>query len=1060
MIKSFFKNSLGLLAVTFLVVGSFFVATGNVFAAGLGVTEITAVKTFATADGTFANGWSWVFDVTVPEGEKILNMKFADWVSGSNIIPASGNMRFYSAQSSNAFDSDHAITINAAGEYSAEMNLNPSADLDSSRGGGQIEITIEAAVPNGSAGGSYSTSYGIKSSLDATAPTITLNGDNPQIIERTSSYVELGATALDNINGVVNAIPDDSSVDTYIAGTYTVTYTATDAATVPNTATATRTVNVVDTVNPVITISNYTTEPTNQDITVIATTNEGTLNAGSHTFTNNDSFDFVATDTVGNVTTQTVTISNIDKVVPTATVSYDVTAPTNGSVIATITPNETVVGNLTYTFISNGSYTFNFTDLAGNVGSVTATVLNIDKTAPTATVSYDVAAPTNGSVIATITPNETATVTNNGGALTYTFTANGSFTFDFIDTVGNVGSVTATVSNIDTVAPTATVGHDESAKTITYTFSEPVQLTNADGTIVPNTEYASSLAVYDSVLYLAHTTGQDEPARAVDISSAILSGDATSIVITYTGSLIKNANASYIVDAWGRKITDLVGNKMVQDAAQIFTVTGDTTFPTATVGHDESAKTITYTFSEPVQLTNADGTIVPNTEYASSLAVYDSVLYLAHTTGQDEPARAVDISSAILSGDATSIVITYTGSLIKNANASYIVDAWGRKITDLVGNKMVQDAAQIFTVTGDTDAPTLAIVGFTANSVSMNFNVDNYLLNTDGKASTNYFIQFASGSTASENLKNEIVELSLVPTDGQTSILQTYYSTNFPSAYEAYLKDAAAGNKPFAYIKTNGTEISLLDGAQKILADKEVNMIIPGNYPAGTYTVKGKIHDMVGNETNVTFILNVVPSFNGTESGNIITNTGVVSGTITGTYTVTISGQVTAYVENRASFSGTVSGDINGLITADINSNGIDTMSGMITGTGATGPVRIIGTFPQTGTDGDFIGEIITGSTPMLVSSMTIKGENNIDTVTEAGTLQMIAELSPFEAANKSVAWSVWTSDNIDRATINESGVLTGISAGSVTVIAKALDGSLQDATKAITIIASIPVQQ
>ena len=934
MIKSFFKNSLGLLAVTFLVVGSFFVATGNVFAAGLGVTEITAVKTFATADGTFANGWSWVFDVTVPEGEKILNMKFADWVSGSNIIPASGNMRFYSAQSSNAFDSDHAITINAAGEYSAEMNLNPSADLDSSRGGGQIEITIEAAVPNGSAGGSYSTSYGIKSSLDATAPTITLNGDNPQIIERTSSYVELGATALDNINGVVNAIPDDSSVDTYIAGTYTVTYTATDAATVPNTATATRTVNVVDTVNPVITISNYTTEPTNQDITVIATTNEGTLNAGSHTFTNNDSFDFVATDTVGNVTTQTVTISNIDKVVPTATVSYDVTAPTNGSVIATITPNETVVGNLTYTFISNGSYTFNFTDLAGNVGSVTATVLNIDKTAPTATVSYDVAAPTNGSVIATITPNETATVTNNGGALTYTFTANGSFTFDFIDTVGNVGSVTATVSNIDTVAPTATVGHDESAKTITYTFSEPVQLTNADGTIVPNTEYASSLAVYDSVLYLAHTTGQDEPARAVDISSAILSGDATSIVITYTGSLIKNANASYIVDAWGRKITDLVGNKMVQDAAQIFTVTGD------------------------------------------------------------------------------------------------------------------------------TDAPTLAIVGFTANSVSMNFNVDNYLLNTDGKASTNYFIQFASGSTASENLKNEIVELSLVPTDGQTSILQTYYSTNFPSAYEAYLKDAAAGNKPFAYIKTNGTEISLLDGAQKILADKEVNMIIPGNYPAGTYTVKGKIHDMVGNETNVTFILNVVPSFNGTESGNIITNTGVVSGTITGTYTVTISGQVTAYVENRASFSGTVSGDINGLITADINSNGIDTMSGMITGTGATGPVRIIGTFPQTGTDGDFIGEIITGSTPMLVSSMTIKGENNIDTVTEAGTLQMIAELSPFEAANKSVAWSVWTSDNIDRATINESGVLTGISAGSVTVIAKALDGSLQDATKAITIIASIPVQQ
>jgi hypothetical protein len=47
-------------------------------------------------------------------------------------------------------------------------------------------------------------------------------------------------------------------------------------------------------------------------LTVSATTNKGTLNASSHTFQNNGSFNFVATDAAGNVTTQTVTITNIN----------------------------------------------------------------------------------------------------------------------------------------------------------------------------------------------------------------------------------------------------------------------------------------------------------------------------------------------------------------------------------------------------------------------------------------------------------------------------------------------------------------------------------------------------------------------------------------------------------------------------------------------------------------------------------------------------------------------------------------------------------------------------
>ncbi|MBD0384053.1 S-layer homology domain-containing protein [Paenibacillus sp. WST5] len=150
---------------------------------------------------------------------------------------------------------------------------------------------------------------------------------------------------------------------------------------------------------------------------------------------------------------------NIDNVAPTATVNYSTTVPTNQNVVATITPSEAVTvtnngGSTSYTFTDNGSFTFEFVDVAGNVGSVTANVYNIDKIVPTATVSYNTTAPTNQHVVATITPSEAVTVTNNDGSISYTFTDNGSFTFEFMDAAGNKGAATVIVSNIDKIAPT------------------------------------------------------------------------------------------------------------------------------------------------------------------------------------------------------------------------------------------------------------------------------------------------------------------------------------------------------------------------------------------------------------------------------------------------------------------------------------------------------------------------------------------------------------------------------------------------------------------------------
>lgn len=78
---------------------------------------------------------------------------------------------------------------------------------------------------------------------DTTAPVITLNGDAAMTISLNSTYTEPGATATDDEDGEI--IPTVSGVvNEDLTGTYTLTYTATDAA--GNVAEETRTVTVVN----------------------------------------------------------------------------------------------------------------------------------------------------------------------------------------------------------------------------------------------------------------------------------------------------------------------------------------------------------------------------------------------------------------------------------------------------------------------------------------------------------------------------------------------------------------------------------------------------------------------------------------------------------------------------------------------------------------------------------------------------------------------------------------------------------------------------------------------
>ena len=197
-------------------------------------------------------------------------------------------------------------------------------------------------------------------------------------------------------------------------------------------------------------------------------------------------FQIWAADDCGNMSVP-VTVYftvNKDETAPTGSHSTNPSDWTNGNVTITVTATDSVSGvkrikkpdgnyvssaSTTYTVTANGTYTFVLEDNVGNTRNYTVTINNIDKTAPTGSLSHsptnwvntDVkihwsVADANSGVKQIKLPDGTIKTTATGD---YTVSQNGTYTFVVYDVAGNTLTLQETVTNIDKTPPTGSLSH-------------------------------------------------------------------------------------------------------------------------------------------------------------------------------------------------------------------------------------------------------------------------------------------------------------------------------------------------------------------------------------------------------------------------------------------------------------------------------------------------------------------------------------------------------------------------------------------------------------------------
>lgn len=479
---------------------------------------------------------------------------------------------------------DRAIDEIMCGTMKTRQTYNKSFEISEN---GTYYVEVEDFSSN------KTKKYITVSNIDKTSPTISLS-QNP--ISWTNGTVTITANVSDTQSGIaVKKWASGSQSASYFAdkgNTFTSTgfiafdngiYTVYAKDNAGNESIKTITISNIDRIAPEIDLSQNMSIWTKSSVTITAkftetqsgiaekkwasgnqsanyfANNGNSMTSNSFTVTNNGTYTCYAKDNAGNEIVKTITISNIDKTFPTVshtlapsdwtrgTVTVNISANDSQSGVEYITyPNGTTSTGSTGSYIVslNTTYIFKVTDKVGNVTNYPVTISNIDKTAPTITLSQNTKNWTNKNIAITadVTDSQSGVAikkwasgnqsvgyfTNNGNAFTtpsFIVSENGVYTVYAKDNVGNTSVKTIAISNIDSTAPTAIVSVPSITddKTFTILFSNIVETQSGikEALIAENSSFTGNNTVKFNLSDISSSNGVKSTKFTLSAKSSI-----------------------------------------------------------------------------------------------------------------------------------------------------------------------------------------------------------------------------------------------------------------------------------------------------------------------------------------------------------------------------------------------------------------------------------------------------------------------------------------------------------------------------------------------------------
>ena len=643
------------------------------------------------ASGSISDNQALVVDNTAPTA------------SAQNItvsLSSEGSVTITPAQvdnsSSDNCDSDLTLAINIA-------NYNCSHV-------GQTNYVLLSATDDA---GNTSYAFSTVTVLDATPPTISLNGANPVTVELFSSYTELGATASDTCDDSLPSVTiDNSSVDTNTVGSYTVTYNLDDAS--GNSATqVTRTVNVTDTTAPsaftvgdVVTsggtvVANYLNSTNSNVIVTVPIPNDASISGG--TLQIRAKVSGGAFENIGS----SASISSVN---------------TNQSITLTDDDIEAITG---YAEGATIVFTAVITDASGNstTGTQSSTTLLVDQVVPS---------------VSSFTMSDTALISGETSTVTLQFSeavANFSSSADITVQNGSLSTMT-TANNITwtgTFTPSSDVEDATNVLTLATTYTDtagnpPASSTaTANYTVDTTAPSVTSFTISDSAMIIG-----DTPTVTIVFSEAVTgfsSNDDVTVQngslaamtsednITWTGTFTPSSDVEDATNVMtlGTSWTDAGGNAYGGSSTTTANYAIDTVRPTvASFTMSDTAlisgetSTVTLQFSEAVASFSSDDDITVQNGSLATMTSSDNITW----TGTFTPSSDVEDATNVLTLATSYTDTAGNAPASTSTTANYTVDTTAATVAAFT----VSDTALKI---GDTATVTLqfseAVSGFSSD---------------------------------------------------------------------------------------------------------------------------------------------------------------------------------------------------------------------------------------------------------------------------------------------------------------------------------------------------------